>query len=335
PGQGAQSARMAAGLVGRTPVFDARLAECQRALAPFLDVDLVAVLTGEDESWLARVEVVQPVLWAVGMALAAVWQHAGVVPAAVVGHSQGEIGAACVAGILNLEDAAKAVALRSRALTVLRGTGTMASVDLSAEAVAERLGEFPGVGVAAVNGPSTVVVSGPPQPVADLVEACQAEGVRARLIPVDYASHSAAVQDVAEQLRADLADVSPQAGHTRLVSTLTGDWVDPSSMTADYWYENLRQTVRFDAAVRVAVEAGHTTFVEISPHPVLTMPVTAILDDAGASGHTLGSLRRGDDDATRLLTNLATAHAIGLPVDLTTVLAETDIVALPTYAFER
>ncbi|WP_326564146.1 type I polyketide synthase [Micromonospora peucetia] len=335
PGQGAQSARMAAGLAGRTPVFDARLAECQQALAPYLDVDLVSVLTGEDESWLERVEVVQPVLWAVGLALAAVWQHAGVTPAAVIGHSQGEIGAACVAGILSLEDAAKAVALRSRALTVLRGTGTMASVDLSAEAVAERLAAFPGVGVAAVNGPSTVVVSGPPQPVADLVEACQADGVRARLIPVDYASHSAAVQDVAERLRADLADVSPQQGHIRLVSTLTGDWVDPASMTADYWYENLRQTVLFDPAVRVAIEAGHTTFVEISPHPVLAMPVTAILDDAGVTGHTLGSLRRGDDDPTRLLTNLATAHTIGLPVDLTTVLAGTGTVTLPTYAFDR
>ncbi|MER7272813.1 acyltransferase domain-containing protein, partial [Micromonospora carbonacea] len=89
PGQGAQSARMAAGLVGRTPVFDAKLAECQRALAPFLDVDLVSVLTGDDESWLERVEVVQPVLWAVGIALAAVWEHVGVVPQAVVGHSQG------------------------------------------------------------------------------------------------------------------------------------------------------------------------------------------------------------------------------------------------------
>ncbi|WP_374199623.1 type I polyketide synthase [Micromonospora sp. NBRC 110038] len=335
PGQGAQSARMAAGLVGRTPVFDAKLAECQRALAPHLDVDLVSVLTGDDESWLERVEVVQPVLWAVGVALAAVWRAAGVVPDAVVGHSQGEIGAACVAGILSLDDAAKTVALRSRALAVLRGTGTMASVDLSADAVTERLAAFPGVGVAAVNGPSTVVVSGPPQPVADLVDACQADGIRARLIPVDYASHSAAVQDVAERLRADLADVTPQPGHTRLVSTLTGDWVDPASMTADYWYDNLRQTVQFDAAVRVAVAAGHSTFVEISPHPVLTMPVTAILDDAGVTGHTLGSLRRGDDDPTRLLTNLATAHAIGLPVDLTRVLAEAEVVPLPTYAFDH
>uniref|UniRef100_UPI003570ED33 type I polyketide synthase n=1 Tax=Micromonospora okii TaxID=1182970 RepID=UPI003570ED33 len=335
PGQGAQSARMASGLVGRTPVFDARLAQCQAALAPYLDVDLVSVLTGDDESWLERVEVVQPVLWAVGIALAAVWGAAGVVPEAVIGHSQGEIGAACVAGILTLEDAAKTVALRSRALAVLRGTGAMASVDLSADAIAERLAGFPGVGVAAVNGPSTVVVSGPPQPVADLVEACQAEGIRARLIPVDYASHSESVQDVAEQLRADLADVTPQPGTVKLVSTLTGEWVDPASMTADYWYENLRRTVRFDAAVRVAVAAGHATFVEISPHPVLTMPVTAILDDTGTAGHVLGSLRRGDDDPTRLLTNLATAHTAGLPVNLTKVLAEADTVPLPTYAFDH
>ncbi|MEV4483688.1 type I polyketide synthase [Micromonospora coxensis] len=335
PGQGAQSARMAAGLVGRTPVFDAKLAECQQALAPYLDVDLVSVLTGEDESWLERVEVVQPVLWAVGIALAAVWQHVSVTPQAVIGHSQGEIGAACVAGILTLDDAAKTVALRSRALAVLRGTGTMASIDLPVDAVTERLPAFDGVGVAAVNGPSTVVVSGPPQPVADLVDACQADGIRARLIPVDYASHSAAVQEVAEQLRADLADITPQLGHVRLVSTLTGDWVDPATMTADYWYDNLRQTVQFDAAVRAAIAAGHTTFVEISPHPVLTMPVTAILDDTDTPGHTLGSLRRGDDDATRLLTNLATAHTIGLPVDLTAVLTRTETVDLPTYAFDR
>ncbi|SCF29375.1 Acyl transferase domain-containing protein [Micromonospora echinospora] len=335
PGQGAQSARMAAGLVGRVPVFDARLADCQRALAPYLDVDLVSVLTGDDESWLERVEVVQPVLWAVGLALAAVWEHAGVVPQAVIGHSQGEIGAACVAGILSLDDAAKTVALRSRALAVLRGTGAMASVDLSAEGIAERLPAFPGVGVAAVNGPSTVVVSGPPQPVADLVAACQADGIRARLIPVDYASHSPAVQEVAEQLRKDLADITPQSGQVRLVSTLTGEWVVPESMGADYWYENLRRTVLFDPAVRVAVRAGHTTFVEISPHPVLTMPVTGILDDAGVTGHTLGTLRRGEDDPTRLLTSLATAYTVGLPVDLRRVLAETATVDLPTYAFDH
>ncbi|MEU6075141.1 SDR family NAD(P)-dependent oxidoreductase [Micromonospora sp. NPDC047074] len=335
PGQGAQSARMAAGLVGACPVFDAALAECQVALAPWLDVDLVSVLTGGDESWLERVEVVQPVLFAVGIALAAVWRHVGVMPSAVVGHSQGEIGAACVAGILSLEDAAKTVALRSRALAVLAGTGAMASVDLSAEQVTARLDAFPGVGVAAVNGPATVVVSGPPQPVADLVAACQADGVRARVIPVDYASHSPAVQQVAEQLRTDLADVAPRIGEVRLVSTLTGDWVDPQSMGAQYWYDNLRQPVLFDTAVRVAIAAGHSTFVEVSPHPVLGMPVTAILDDTDTSGHVLGTLRRGEDDPTRLLTTLATAHAVGLPVDLTAVLAPAAVTDLPTYAFDH
>ncbi|WP_212818399.1 type I polyketide synthase [Polymorphospora rubra] len=335
PGQGAQSVGMASGLVGSCAVFDEALADCERALAPWVDVDLVSVLTGDDESWLERVEVVQPVLFAVGVALAAVWKQAGVTPRAVIGHSQGEIAAACVAGILSLEDAAKTVALRSRALAVLAGSGAMASVDLSVEQVTARLDGFVGVGVAAVNGPSTVVVSGPPGPVADLVAACQADGVRARIIPVDYASHSPAVQQVAEQLRTDLAGVAPRTGGVRLVSTLTGDWVDPGSMGADYWYENLRRPVLFDTAVRVAVQAGYSTFVEVSPHPVLGMPVTAILDDLDTTGHVLGTLRRGEDDPTRLLTSLATAYTIGLPVDLTAVLAPAAVTELPTYAFDH
>ncbi|BCJ69225.1 type I polyketide synthase [Polymorphospora rubra] len=335
PGQGAQSARMAAGLVGACPVFDDALARCQAALAPHLDVDLVGVLTGDDESWLDRVEVVQPVLFAVGVALAAVWRAAGVGPQAVIGHSQGEIAAACVAGILTLADAAKTVALRSRALAALAGTGTMASIDLTADQVTDRLAAFPGVGVAAVNGPATVVVSGPPHAVADLVDACQADGLRARLIPVDYASHSAAVQQVAELLRTELADITPRAGEIRLVSTLTGEWVDPSSMGAEYWYDNLRQPVLFDPAVRVAVAAGHTTFVEVSPHPALGMPLTAILDDAGATGQVLGTLRRGEDDRVRLLASLAGAHVAGLAVDLRAVLTPAPVVALPTYAFDH
>ncbi|MFI6230961.1 type I polyketide synthase [Micromonospora echinospora] len=335
PGQGGQSARMAAGLVGRCPVFDARLAECQRAFAPYLDVDIVSVLTGDDESWLDRVEVLQPVLFAVGVALAEVWRHAGVVPRLMIGHSQGEIAAACVAGVLSLEDAAKAVILRARALAGLAGTGAMAAVDLPADEVAARLVDRPDVVVAVRNGPATVVISGPPQQVAELVAEFQADGVRARPIRFNYASHSPAVERIRERMLADLADLAPRSGHTPLVSTLTGEWADPTVMDGTYWYENLRNPVRFDAAVRVAIEAGHTTFVEVSAHPVLTLPVTAILEDAGTTGHTLGTLRRGDDDPARLLTNLATAHVLGLPVDWTRVLTPAPTVDLPTYAFDR
>ncbi|MFI6329691.1 type I polyketide synthase [Micromonospora chersina] len=335
PGQGGQSVGMAAGLVGRCQVFDARLAECQRAFAPYLDVDLASVLTGDDGAWLERVEVLQPVLFAVGVCLAEVWRAAGVTPQVVIGHSQGEMAAACVAGVLSLEDAAKAVILRARALATLAGTGAMAAVDLPADEVTARLADVPDVVVAVVNGPANVVVSGPPQTVGELVEAWRAEGLRARPIPFNYASHSLAVEQIRERMLADLADLTPQSGHTQMVSTLTGGWADPTTMDADYWYTNLRQPVQFDAAVRVAVEAGHTTFIEVSAHPVLTLPVAAILDDTGTTGHTLATLRRGDDDPTRLLTSLATAHTIGLPVDLTTVTAPAPTVDLPTYAFDR
>ncbi|WP_444543564.1 type I polyketide synthase [Micromonospora okii] len=335
PGQGGQSVRMAAGLVGRCGVFDARLAECQRAFAPFLDVDLVSVLTGDDESWLDRVEILQPVLFAIGVSLVEVWRAAGVAPAAMIGHSQGEIAAACAAGVLSLDDAARAVALRARALATLAGSGAMAAVDLPAAEVQARLTGHPDVVVGVVNGPASVVVSGPPAQVGELVEGFKGEGVRARPIRFNYASHSPAVEAIRERMLTDLAGLQPKAGHTPLVSTLTGEWAEPTGMDGGYWFENLRNPVRFDAAVRTAVAAGHTTFVEVSAHPVLSMPVTAILDDLGATGHVLGSLRRGEDDPTRLLTSLAAAHAVGLPVELTAVLTPAPTVDLPTYAFDR
>ncbi|MFI2712289.1 type I polyketide synthase [Micromonospora sp. NPDC018662] len=335
PGQGGQSVRMAAGLVGRCAPFDARLAECQRAFAPFLDVDLVSVLTGADDAWLDKVEILQPVLFAVGVCLAAVWRAAGVEPSLVIGHSQGEMAAACVAGVLSLEDAAKAVILRARALSTLAGSGGMLAVDLPVDEVEARIEGIAGTVVAVLNGPGHVVVSGPPETLADLRERWQGEGVRAKPVPFNYASHNPGVEQIRDRMLADLAGLAPQAGHTRMVSTVTGDWADPESMDGDYWYTNLRQPVRFEQAVRTALAAGHTTFVEVSAHPVLTMPVTAILDDTDTAGHTLSTLRRGDDDPTRLLTSLATAHTIGLPVDLNTVLTPTETIDLPTYPFAR
>ncbi len=333
PGQGGQSVRMAAGLVGRCAVFDAALAECQRALAPWVELDVAALLTGRDEAWLDRVELVQPALWAVGVSLAAVWRQVGVAPGVVIGHSQGEIAAACVAGVLSVEDAARVVALRAKALASLAGTGAMASVEASASQVEPQLPD--GVGIAAVNGPGQVVISGLPDAVAQVVEAFVAKDVRAKIIPVDYASHSAAVDEVAEEIRAGLEGITPRAGTARMVSTLTGEVIDGEELTPDYWVENLRNTVEFDAAIRTAVASGARAFIEVSPHPVLGLPVTAILDDTGTTGQVLGTLRRGEDDPTRLLTSIAQAHCAGLPVDYRRVLAPAGTVELPTYAFDH
>ncbi|WP_346168570.1 acyltransferase domain-containing protein, partial [Streptomyces javensis] len=194
PGQGSQWVGMGAELLEVSPVFAARVAECERALEPFVDWSLSDVLRGvEGAADLGRVDVVQPVLWAVMMSLAAVWAGYGVRPVAVVGHSQGEIAAAVVAGALSLKDGAKVVALRSKVLRRLAGGGAMASLGLGEERAGRLLSQLGdravGVGVAAVNGPSSTVVSGPPEGVAVVVAGCQEVGERARLIEVDYASH--------------------------------------------------------------------------------------------------------------------------------------------------
>jgi acyl transferase domain-containing protein/acyl carrier protein len=329
PGQGSQSVHMAAGLVGTCPVFDAALAEAEDALRPWVDLDLAALLTSDDAEWLEHVEILQPVLFAVGIALARVWHHAGLRPHAVIGHSQGEIAAACVAGILTLPDAARVVAVRAQALKALAGTGAMASVPLPLSDLEPRLRD--GVHIAALNAPATIIVSGATAAVSELVDACQADGVRARLIGVDYASHSPMVAAVEDDLRAALAGVTARPGTVPMISTLTGVPLDPSTMDSGYWYDNLRARVEFEAAVRVALTSGHRTFVEISAHPVLTMALTQIADDATV----LDTLRRDADHATRLLTNLAHAHCIGLPIDYTTVLAPATPIDLPTYAFQR
>ncbi|QKG19188.1 type I modular polyketide synthase, MlsA1 [Actinomadura verrucosospora] len=334
PGQGSQWVGMGRELALSSPVFAARLAECGAALAPFVDWSLQDVLDGIDGApGLEAADVVQPVLWAVMVSLAAVWQAAGVRPDAVVGHSQGEIAAACVAGILSLEDAARVVALRSKALTVLAGRGGMLSVAESAAKVRERLAAWgERLSVAAVNGPAATVVSGEPDALDELAVVCAQDDVRTRLLPVDYASHSAQVEGLRSEIVAALEDVVPSPAQVPMVSAMTGEFLDGSELEPSYWYASLRATVEFDRAVRVLGEAGHRVFVEVSPHPVLTSAITDTLDDQATA---IGTLRRDDGGPDRFLTSLAEAHVSGTNIDWTAVLPSSDKVELPTYAFQH
>ena len=258
PGQGGQWAGMGRDLAGSSPVFAARLAECGRALARYVDWDLGQVLAGADGApSLDRADVVQPALWAVMVSLAAAWQAAGVIPDAVAGHSQGEIAAAVVAGVLSLEDGARVVALRSRALAALAGHGAMASVAAPAAKVAELAGAWPGrLWVAAVNGPAATVVSGDPQAVAALARACEAEGIRARVLPVDYASHGPQVESLREEILELLAPVAPGPAQVPVVSAVTGELIAGPELGAGYWYESLRAPVEFQAAVAALAGPG-------------------------------------------------------------------------------
>ncbi|MFF7634989.1 type I polyketide synthase [Kitasatospora sp. NPDC008050] len=342
PGQGSQWLAMGAGLWEESPVFRAAIEECESALAPFTDWSLTEVLLGRaGEAWLERVDVVQPVLWAVMVSLAALWRGAGVEPDVVLGHSQGEIAAAVVAGALSVADGAKVVALRSKAIAAgLAGRGGMVSVALPVAEVRERLSEWgeARVSVAAVNGPSSVVVSGEPAALDELLASCEADGVRARRVPVDYASHSAQVEAIRAELLTALAGIEPRAGRVPLRSTVTGELVDGSGLDAAYWYTNLRETVRLQEAVESLLATGCGTFIEVSPHPVLVMALQESIEAADREAVAFGTLRRGEGGARRMLASLAEAWVRGTAVDWTAaVFAGTgaERTELPGYAFQR
>ncbi|MFJ4689692.1 type I polyketide synthase, partial [Streptomyces sp. NPDC088789] len=330
PGQGGQWAGMGRELLERDAVFAEAVAECERALDPWVDWSLRGVLSGGEREWLGRVDVVQPVLWAVMVSLAEVWRAAGVVPDAVVGHSQGEIAAAVVAGRLSVEDGARVVALRSRALRELAGSGAMASVALDPEKASEYLS--PSVTVAAVNAPGQIVVSGPQDEVASLCAQLDGQGVRARRIEVDYASHHAQVEVVEERLRGELAGVVDLGGSgPEFVSTVTGEPVPEGELDAGYWYRNLREPVLFAEVVGRLQGAGPQVFVEIGPHPVLSLAMEQTVTD----GRVLHTLRRDQPEGAQLLSSLGAAWAAGLPVAWRDLLPAVEPVALPTYAFQR
>ena len=259
-------------------MFAARLAECGAALAPYVDWDLArGAGRGGRAAGLDRADVVQPALWAVMVSLAAVWQAAGVTPDAVVGHRQGEIAAATVAGILSLEDAARVVALRSQALA---GAGRARAGWCRWPSPRPRSGSgSPRWGgrlsVAAVNGPAATVVSGEPEALAELVAACEAAGVRARRAAggLRLAQRRRWSRSGTEILAA-LAGVAPGPARVPMFSAMTGrvagragGWTPGTGTTA------CARRCEFDRAVRALAAAGHRVFVEVSPHPVLTAAI--------------------------------------------------------------
>ncbi|MEJ2870701.1 SDR family NAD(P)-dependent oxidoreductase [Actinomycetospora sp. OC33-EN08] len=325
PGQGAQWVGMATALHAEEPVFADALAECCTALESHLGWNLqAALLDGSDESF--DVVGVQCASWAVMVALAKLWASWGVHPSAVVGHSQGEIAAAVVAGGLSVEQGARVVARRATVIREhLAGHGAMASVPLPAEQV--QLTD--GLSVAAVNGPASTVISGDVAAVEQFIAACPVEAKR---IAVDYASHSQHVDAVVDTIASELDGLSPASSTIPLFSTVRGELLDTAAMDAGYWAENLRRPVQLQQAVEALVEQGHDVFVEVSPHPVLTGAV----GDTAPDALVVGTLRRDHGTRRQALLALGALHVRGVTPDWDTVIGEaTPVKDLPTYAFDH
>ncbi|MFE3027545.1 SDR family NAD(P)-dependent oxidoreductase, partial [Nocardia tengchongensis] len=338
PGQGAQWQGMASEMLSTSEVFRNKVQDCARAFESYLDWDVLEVLADRPGApSLARVDVVQPVLFSVMVGLAEVWRSVGAEPAAVVGHSQGEIAAAYVAGILSLDDAARIVCLRSQAWLTLTGQGGMAAVRLPEAEVRSRLAKYgDALSIAAVNGPAAITVAGDPDRLEDLVAEVTADGGRAWIIAgIDTAGHSAQVDQLRDRLYADLGPVRPCAGTVPMYSTVTGAEIDGATMDVDYWYDNMREPVMFADAVRALYADGMRTFVEISAHPMLVPAVEALFDDPGVAAS--GTLRRDEGGQEQLLLALAAAHCHGVTLDWAPLFGRgaRRVPALPTYAFAR
>ncbi|MDT0616324.1 type I polyketide synthase [Streptomyces lancefieldiae] len=340
PGQGSQWRGMGRQLYAESEVFARGIDACARALAPWVDWSLVDVVTSTDPavSLERGDDVVQPALFAMMVSLAQVWQSLGVVPDAVVGHSQGEIAAACVSGALPLEDAARIVALRSRTLTDLAGLGGLSAVSASQEWIRDRLERWPGrLSVAAVNGPASTVIAGDTEALDGFAAAAAAEGVRVGRIKIDYASHSHQVERIRDRVLEATAGLSPRESEVEFHSTVTGGVLDTRRLDSSYWYDNLRSTVRFGEVVDRLMRDRGGVFVEVSPHPVLAVAMAETADALTASPVVVDTLHKDDGGASKVLASLAELHVRGVPVNWEAVFAagRPRRISLPTYAFQR
>lgn len=320
-GHGSHWAGMAVDLLDTNGVFWEWMCRCDGALADYIDWSVMDVLRQEDGApELDGPAVIQPVLFAVMVSLAEQWRWLGVEPFAVIGHSHGEIAAACVAGALSLRDGAKIVALRGKALLALRGTGGMLAVRLPAAQARERIAPWSGrLWVAVHGGPASAVVAGDVGALDEFAASCGADVAHCR-VDVDFASHTPHIEALRDQLLTLLHGIAPMATEVAFSSSRAGAFISTAELSTRYWYDNLRDPVRFDAAVVGFAGHGTPLFIEVGPHPVLDGDVGAILRDAGIAGAICGTLRRGAGDWREVITAAAQAYVLGAPVNWSTIL---------------
>lgn len=340
PGQGSQWVGMARELYPHDPVFRQAFEQCDAAIFAEAGWHLTERVLGPDaERYLSQIDVIQPALFAMSVALAAVWQSRGVKPDAVVGHSMGEVAAAQIAGILSLPDAVAVICRRSRLMKTLRSAGGMASIELPLDRVEELLLSSEKISIAASNGPNTTVISGDIRAVEALLKELESKEIYCRQIKVDVASHSSQVDPILDQLFVELKGIHPEPAKIPMLSTVTGDLIGGSGGTrtdAAYWVQNLRGSVLFAPAIEKLSRDGHDTFIELSPHPILLPSIEATARAVNPGAVAVASLRREKPEQATMLTGVVALHAAGRKITWEQIYpGQCRCVSLPQYPFQR
>jgi acyl transferase domain-containing protein len=339
-GQGPQWSAMGRELHGSEPAFRDAFDAVDALLRPLAGWTLRDEWSIADasESRLAHTEFAQPALFALQVALAALCKSWGVVPAAIVGHSVGEIAALHVAGVLSLADAVHVVWQRARAMQQAAGAGNMAVVSLTAaDALAALQPWRDTLSIAAINAPRSVVLAGETAALDDASAALAARGVPVQRLPMPYAFHSAQMAPCASQLAAALQGVAGRAPAVSFYSTVSGARTEPGhAFDAGYFSRNVRQPVLFASAIDAMADDGVDVFLEIGPHPVLTASVADTLVERALAFTSSPTLRRGKPEREMLLQACAALHVAGVELDWDVLQGVTgDVVSLPPYPWQR
>lgn len=318
-GQGPQWWAMGRQLLAEEPVFRAEMERCADLIDSHVSWSLFDELTAsEARSRIQQTDIAQPALFALQVALAAVWDSWGIRPSAVVGHSVGEVAAAYLCGALTLEDAVRVIVYRGQCMERANSKGQMLAVGLP-PLDAERVltGYEKVVSLAAVNSPSSATLSGDSSALEAIARSLDQQGVFCRFLQVGYAFHSPQMEPVREPLLESLDGLKARQAHLPMISTVTGEPAEGTEFGKDYWWLNVRKTVRFASAVERLLREGYDTFVELSPHPVLAGPLSEC--QAGPTITILPSLRRGEDEREVLLGSLGKLYTMGHPVNWETL----------------
>ena len=338
PGQGSQWVGMGLELLKSEEVFKNALNECDKAFNNYTNWSLIEELQKpEDKSRFNEIDIIQPTIFAIQVALAKLWISWGIKPTAVVGHSMGEVASAYIAGSLSLDDAANIICTRSKLMKRCSGKGAMAVTELTMSEAEDFIKKYSGISIGVNNSPKSTVLSGNPDDIDSAIASLEKKGVYCKKVNVDVASHSQQMDEIKPELVSLVKNISPKQEKINILSTVRCKKISGKELNAEYWGENLRNPVKFADVSKQLIEEEYTTFLEISPNNVLTYSISESLAHWDSKAIAVGSLDKKKSEYEALFDNLSKLYAAGNKVNWAKLFGFKDMpyVELPSYKWQR